>query len=493
MTSRRAASLAIRVGAIVALIALGVAVALIAWQERMASDLSGAAADPATLVAISGYLRIAVLLLLLSAASIILVATLVVRSMPPGSERPDAIDQAAANNAASQAIVDLSASSTLPVPLARMGHMMSIGSLIRGFCHELNNELGPVQGYAELLCGDARLSELHRRQIARIRDATRIALADIRSFGAAIGWSADPSHITRLGEMAAEATRSAQATITTRIELDVPTGADVEVTATEAEVGQAILHLCAAAIPLLGKQETHIRIAVDSVVGATSTSADDVSIGGHRLEIWSDPVDPERTKVQFGALRPSWRYGRVRFEFDGHGWSRDLVGKMFDLAHSDGAAAEVAAMALLGTLMIESNGVIMVDTCPNKQTTATLLWPARISPEVGAPLELDTHEDELDALIIHASEVTAEELSRRLTAFGLRVASTTSTDAALELVAEMGARCHAIVLAQSNDGEIVQRLRQGEATPRVIQFEDMPEADELERLAAELRRAEPVT
>jgi ActR/RegA family two-component response regulator len=112
---------------------------------------------------------------------------------------------------------------------------------------------------------------------------------------------------------------------------------------------------------------------------------------------------------------------------------------------------------------------------------------------VGAPLELDTHEDELDALIIHASEVTAEELSRRLTAFGLRVASTTSTDAALELVAEMGARCHAIVLAQSNDGEIVQRLRQGEATPRVIQFEDMPEADELERLAAELRRAEPVT
>ena len=74
-------------------------------------------------------------------------------------------------------------------------HLMSVGNLIRGFCHEMNNELGPVQGYAELLCGDARLSELHRRQIARIRDATKLALADIRGFGSALGWSGDPTRI----------------------------------------------------------------------------------------------------------------------------------------------------------------------------------------------------------------------------------------------------------------------------------------------------------
>ncbi|HJR23030.1 MAG TPA: hypothetical protein VJ822_15470, partial [Dongiaceae bacterium] len=168
-------------------------------------------------------------------------------------------------------------------------------------------------------------------------------------------------------------------------------------------------------------------------------------------------------------------------------------GKMFDLAHADEAAAEVAAMALLGTLMIETGGVIMVDTCPYKQTTATLLWPARISPEIAAPLELDTHEDELDALVIHASEVTAEELSRRLTVFGLRVASTSSADAAMELVTEMGARCHAVVLAQPGDGEIARRLRAGKPGPRVYQFETLPETADLERLAAELRRPEPVT
>jgi signal transduction histidine kinase len=486
MIGRSAAGPAIRIAAIVALIGIGLAIALMAWHERMTQ----AGADMAH-VAAGGYLRVAIALLLVSAAAIILIAVLVARALPSAGERPAAIEQPAGERA-ERTDGELTLGAGLPVPLARMGHLMSIGGLIRGFCHELNNELGPVQGYAELLCGDTRLSEQHRRQIARIRDATKLALADIRGFGSALGWSGDPANITRLGEMAAEAARSAQAAIATKIELELPAGADVEVTATEAEVGQAILHLCAAAIPLLGRQESQIRIQVDSVVGATSTAAEDLAISGHRLEIWSDPLDPERTKVQFGALRPSWRYGRVRLDFRGHGWQRELVGRMFDLAQSDEAAAEVAAMALLGTLMIETGGVIMVDTSPNKQTTVTLLWPARISPEVGAPLELDTHEDELDALVIHASEVTAEELSRRLTALGLRVASTSSADAAMELVAEMGARCRAVVLAQSSDGEIAQRLREGGVRPRVYQFEALPESGELERLAAELRRPEPV-
>jgi signal transduction histidine kinase len=490
MTRKRAARLVIRAGTIVALIAVGLAMALVAWQERLASAAIETMPDPETLLGISSNLRIAILLLLVGAASLILIVVLIARDIPAARS---ALEETIDSDAAEQAAVTAPASADLPMPLARMGHLMSVGSLIRGFCHELTNELGPVQGYAELLCDDVRLSEPHRRQVMRIRDATRTALADIRSFGAALGWSADPAHITRLGEMAAEAARSAQATVASRIELERPPGSDIEVIATEAEVGQAILHLCAAAIPLLGKQEARIRILVDSIVGAGTTTDEDVTVSGHRLEIWSDPVDPERTKIQFGALRPSWRYGRVRLEFEGRGWTRDLVGRMFDLAPSDEAAAELGAMTLLGTLMIETGGAIMVDTCPHKQTIATLLWPARIAPEVGAPLELDADEDELDALVIHASETTAEELSRRLSAFGLRVASTTSTDSAVELVAEMGPRCRAIVLAEPGDGAVAGRLPDGAAMPRVIRSKAVPESDELERLAAELRRPEAVT
>ncbi len=293
MTGGKAASTAIRIAAIVALIGVGLAIALLAWHERML---------PHSDAAVGGYLRIAVVLLLVSAAAMILIAVLIARALPPAGERPTAIEQPSADRSGQRVEGDLSltASSMLPVPLARMGHLMSIGGLIRGFCHELNNELGPVQGYAELLCGDTRLSELHRRQIARIRDATKSALADIRGFGSALGWSDDPTNITRLGEMAAEAARSAQAALTTRIELDLPAGAEIEVTATEAEVGQAILHLCAAAIPLLGKQDTHIRVRVDSVVGATSTATDDLAISGHRL---GNLVRPGRPGADQGPVR----------------------------------------------------------------------------------------------------------------------------------------------------------------------------------------------
>lgn len=492
MTARRAASLAIRGGAIVALVALGLALALVAWQERQTSAAAaGAIDDPALLAAIGDHLRYAIILLLIGAAAITLVAVLVVRALPWANSQPADAAQAATPDSSEDAEVDIGSTSALPVSLAHVGHLVSVGGLIRGFCHELTNQLGPVQGYAELLCDDGHLSELHHRQAARIRDATRTALADVRSFAAALGWSSDPAHVTRLGDMAAEAARSAEAALSARIAVEVAPGAEVEVTATESEVGQAILHLCAA-VPLLGRPDAQIQIVADSVVGASSASGEDVAISGHRLEVWSDPVDPQRTKVQFGALRPTWRYGRVRIDFMGHGWDREVVGKMFDLAHPDEATSEVAAMALLGMLMIETGGVVMLDTCPNKHTTATLLWPTRIAPEVGAPLELDAHEDELDALVIHASETTAEQLSRSLTGFGLRVASTTSTDVALDLVAEMGARCHAVVLAQSSDGDFATRLENGGTGPRLFRFDALPDVAELERLAAELRRPETV-
>ena len=79
MTAKDAVNLAIRAGAIVALVALGLAIALIAWQERLVGATLNAGGDPAALVAIGSNLRIAVVLLLISAASVVLVVVLVAR------------------------------------------------------------------------------------------------------------------------------------------------------------------------------------------------------------------------------------------------------------------------------------------------------------------------------------------------------------------------------------------------------------------------------
>jgi len=95
--------------------------------------------------------------------------------------------------------------------------------------------------------------------------------------------------------------------------------------------------------------------------------------------------------------------------------------------------------------------------------------------------------------VIHASEIEAEALSRRLTDLGLKVASTTSTDAALELIAEMGPKCHAVVLAQASEEEVVEQLRRSAGRPRIFRYEALPDTAEIARLAAELRRTAAAT
>lgn len=497
MRAGRSANLAIGACAVLALAAIGLALGLIAWQERLASTAADAAAGPVTLAPLGTSLRVALVLLLIGLAASLLAAVLAVRAASGLRVPPLPSDEPATSERSGPTVPEtfqrpapVPQGPAFPVSLSRVGHLLSLGGLVRGFCHQLNNELGPIQGYADLLCGDPRLSELHRRQVARVRDATKIALADIRSFGAVVGWSGDPAQVARLGEMAVEAARSAQAAMTTRIDVDAPTGTEVEVTATEAEVGQAVLHLCSAVMPLLGNQDSQIRIAVDSIVAAASPTSESRTLSGHPLEMWSDPADPSRLKLQLGTLRPSWRYGRLRFEFANHGWSRDQLGRMLDPASASEAVMEGDPMSLLGGLMAAAGGVISIDTGPRGPTSVILLWPARIAPEVGAPLELDARGDELDALVIHSSERTAEEISRGLAALGLRVASTTSAVAAAELIAEMGSRCRAIVLAEPGDAAAPQRFTGIDARPLVLQLEAVPNAEELERLAGRLRRQE---
>jgi hypothetical protein len=286
-----------------------------------------------------------------------------------------------------------------------------------------------------------------------------------------------------------------------RLAVDIQPGGNVRITATEAELGQAILHACAAIGPLLAERDMKINIRIDSVVGAASSDVDDGASAGRRLEIWSDPFEPARTKVQFGALQASWRYGRVRLECTGHGWPPELAGRLFnsDLPDED---VSCLFMTILGRLIVDLGGAIMVDTRPLQHTNLTMLWPTRIPSQVAAPLELDTAEDDLDALIIDPAETAAEALSRRLEEFGLRVASTTSSETGLELLAEMGPRCRAVMIGHAADAALVERVRaiapdclvifsrpgsglteDGEVWPME------PDQDGLERLVARLRRS----
>lgn len=454
MTGMGKASAAIRAALIGTLIALGLAVAFVAQQERTATLAiqNGALAD---LSSFPGRLRVALGLLLISMIAVgYLIFAIVRRSTTDADRAADAYETTSTET------IDALSDPNVPGPLlsSEAGQMMSIGGLMRRFCHELNNTLNPVQGYADLLVNDERLSDLHRRHVVKIAQSAALALQDIERFAAALNWSGRRGKPVHLNETVAAAAAVAQSAIGARLTVDIQPGGNVQTTATESELGQAILHACAAIGPLLAEREMQIAITIDSVVGAATTNVDDETSADRRLEIWSDPFEPARTKVRFGALQASWRYGRVRFDCAGHGWPPEQAGRLFNSELPD-EDVSCLFMTILGRLIVDLGGAIMVDTRPLHYANVTMLWPTRIPSQVAAPLELDAAGDDLDALIIDPAETAAEALSRRLEDLGLRVASTTSSETALELLEEMGPRCRAVMIGQAAEATLAAQIR----------------------------------
>lgn len=449
---------AFRIGLIAALIALALSIGVVAELERGAAAAlaTGASGD---LAAAQVKLRIGLALLLVAFAALGYLLFAATRSAAAGGKTGTSEVDPLFQTAAASASPPEPTTAIQALPSSEAGRLMAAGALIRRFCHEISNALGPVRGFADLLASDERLTEQHRRQSARIADATATALKAVEDFSAVLGWSKDSKTSANLGEQVRIVAAAARSALGMPIAVAVPPARPVLVVATEAEVGQAMLYLCAAVAPLLGERDIRMELRVDSLIGAPTQTPDDSSGTGQRLEIWSDPFDVERTRVQFGTVQQSWRYGRLQLNCDGHGWSRDVASRLFDPELPEDCDSGCLSMAGLGALMFGLGGVVMIDTCPHRRMQITLLWPTRIEPEVAAPLETDTTGDEIDALIIHDIEAEAEALSRRLGGFGLRVASTTSPEAALDLIAEMESRCRVILVGTTGDAELPAKTK----------------------------------
>jgi signal transduction histidine kinase len=489
--------LVIRGALIAALCALAVAIGLLAEHERAATAALQDLGGPSPVVL---RLVLALLLGVLLAFGYLLFLVTRRGAPPPATHSSDAAALLEAEPPAPRSD-DIRPSHAL-LPSGEAGQMLAAGALVRRVSHELNNSLGPIQGYAELLSNDQRISEQHRRQAGRIAEATALAMRTVRDFSGALTWSNDRAAGASLGATVKAAAAAGQAALGRPIEVDLQSDSDVLITATEAEAGQAVLHLCAAVAPLMAERDVRLEIAVSSLVGAGKAGNTD---GGdaRRLEIWSDPFEPERRRIQFGTQQGSWRYGQLRFTVTGHGWSGDLAGRLFAGEETEASDPACLPMGVLGGMMLDLGGVITIDTCPQRHLVITLLWPTRIVSEVAAPLEIDTTEDDLDALIIHEAEPEAEALSRRLGGFGLRVASTTSPEAGLDLIAEMGMRCRAILIGETGDASLRMKVVaiRPDATVLTLHvpaggqaegsetWQIDPDRDALGRLAARLRRS----
>src|SRR5262245_41364613 len=114
MTGRSASILIIRAASIVGLIAVGMAVAMIAWQERLTA--TNPAFDPAWSATVAGHLRIVLFLLLLAAAAVVLVTVLVARMAPFEGDRAAAAQQVAEDTLPEAPSGELAATPALALP-----------------------------------------------------------------------------------------------------------------------------------------------------------------------------------------------------------------------------------------------------------------------------------------------------------------------------------------------------------------------------------------
>lgn len=487
----------IRGALIAAFAALALAIGLVAQQERVLAE----SADPGLASAVLS-LRVVLALLATAFAGLGILLFNVTRRKASGPRPDPGVTELLAAATAATSPQDTIREMHFPLPSTEAGQMLAAGALGRRLAHELNNALSPIQGFADLMLNDPRLPEMQRRHAAKIAESTSEALGILRDFATALTWTNNRAASAHLGALVRSAAQIIEATLGLAVPVSIPSESDVRITATEAEAGQAMLHLAAAVTPLLAERDIRLEIEVDSLVGATEANTDDDGAAGQRLEIWSDPFVPEALKLQYGTLRASWRYGRVQFRVHGHGWSAAAAGRLFSEEPDADRDQAWLSMHVLGGLMLDLGGVVMIDTCPDRYLKVTLLWPARIASEVAAPLEVDTTEDDLDALIIHQLESAAEALSRRLGSFGLRVASTTSPEAGFDLIAEMGPRCRAVLIGETSDSglrmkvvamrpdALVLDLASGpaDAGNSVEVWRVDPSRDELRRLAERLRR-----
>lgn len=490
-------------GSLVVILAiLAVSVGLVAEHERMiAAALEAGTSDP-TVTTLG--LRITLALLLFSIA--LLGCLLFVLSRTESDAGEGVAIQAQELVAGSVSVPSVADTqkgylSALSSPSTEVGGLIAVGSLARGFCHELNNALAPIQGFADLLAGNGRLDDLHRRQAARIAEAAAAALVRVQNFAVANSWRDDPTSGANLSDIVTMAVAVVQSALGARIAVATPPARAVQVNATEAQIGQAILHVWAAVASIANGVTSPVEVQVDSVIGAAEADADSGTVAGRGLEIWSDPFDVDRTSVQLGTVHGSWRYGRVQIRCKGGGWDRDFASRLFGADFLESHEASHLSMDLLGGMMTDAGGVIRVDTCPRLHLQITLMWQARVIPDVIAPLEVDTVEDELDALIVHAAEAEAEALSRRLGQLGLHVASTTSPETALDLITEMGQRCRSVLIGDTRDAELGTKVSRINTMATIVSLQSItgsrghpterwsmtPNEVDLARLAAHIR------
>ncbi len=306
---------------------------------------------------------------------------------------------------------DITERKQLESQLQQAHKMESIGTLAGGIAHDFNNILGIILGNIELAMDDMPEWNPTRFNLEEIRTASLRAKDVVRqllSFARKTKLEKKPTNIIPIVTESLQLLRSS---IPTSIEIRHNIQKDVHtILADPTQINQVLINLC--------------------------TNAYHAMQDGGIFEVSLKNVElDEDTTTQHPNLNPG-RYVNLSVSDTGHGMSSEEINRIFDPYFTTKEVGKGTGMglAVVHGIVTEHNGIIIVESEPEKETTFNIFFPITERepiPEIQIDEDLPTVKERI--LFIDDEQSMVDAGQYRLERLGYQVETKTNPVEALKL------------------------------------------------------------
>ena len=290
--------------------------------------------------------------------------------------------------------------------------MESIGTLAGGIAHDFNNILGIIIGNSELALDDIpewNSAKLNLKEILTASLRAKDVVRQLLSFARKTRLEKKPTHIVPIVKESLKLLRSS---IPTNIEIrrTIPTNVDT-ILADPTQINQVLINLCTNAYHAM-PDEGIIEVILKNVE----------ELG-------------ENAPAQHPDLNPG-RYVNLTVSDTGHGIPKEEIDRIFDPYFTTKEIGKGTGMglAVVHGIVKEHNGIITVESEPEKGTTFSIFFPVvekEVIIESESTEKLPTGNEKI--LFIDDEESLVYVGRNRLERLGYQVETKTSSVEALEL------------------------------------------------------------
>jgi len=240
--------------------------------------------------------------------------------------------------------------------LTRAQRMESIGLLAGGVAHDLNNILGPVVGYPDLLLASAPADAPYRADLKEIRDSALQASAVIQDLLTLSRSGTTPHRPVDLNDVV----------------VSFMTGSTYQALRTE-NPGTEVETALDDARPCLAGSKSHLLRVLANLV----TNAFEAMPAGGRLRLATRREHLREARRSYETIEPG-EYALLEVDDTGTGIEPDKLDRIFEpfyTTHKRGRSGTGLGLAVVYGVVKDLHGFIDVESTPGRGTSFTLYFP----------------------------------------------------------------------------------------------------------------------